>query len=437
MKKLSIIFLIFSLYFFSAHASQKIKLDDTYAKAMVFYKNKDFTSSYELFYTIYLKKLSNVKFNFYFGRSAYETGHYEHAIAAFERVELLDTANLRNKIEMGRTYYILKMYEDSHNAFKEVLDTQSLPQNIRTNLELALSRVSKVQKKSFTYATLMLDVLYDSNINYGSIDDYYYARAKLSKLAQISDIAIQGYVNIVNIYDIGDKNGFSLKNTLDAYIKDYTNYDDCDLISLTYMPSLVYQETYFITELILGLNTLNLGGKSYLSSIYLQPKFELKHSNTIRSLFYAKYQSKDFAQAKQKGLDATRYELSYGLQNILSPRSFVEANILVIAERKKSADNIYVDFDELEANIRYVNQYRMNYSLDFFSKIRGRNYKDYSHGFESVREEISGYTSADLTIKLRHKLKLKLSTSYEYVVSNQKRFSYIKYTASAGLIKIF
>lgn len=437
MKKINIIFLVLSLFLFSAQASEKVNIDDFYVKGMNSYKDGDFANSYEMFSKIYLKKLSDVKFNFYFGRSAYETGYYENAIAAFERVEILDAGNLRNKVEMGRTYFMLKMYQDAENAFKDVLANQSIPQNIRTNLELALSRVSKVQQKSFTYATVMLDVLYDSNINYGSIEDYYYAGGTLKKVAEVSDIALQANAKLVNIYDIGDKNGFSLKNTLSAYVKNYTSYDDYDLNFFSYTPSLLYQETHFTTELLLGIDTLTLGEKSYLSSIYIQPRLEFNHSPTTRSLFYAKYQSKKFKQKKQHNLDASRYELAYGLQDILSPRSFIQGNVIGIIERKKRGDNIYVDFDEIKVNAKYTNQYTVDYSLDLFAQLKGRTYKDYSNGFESIREEVGGFASVDLTIKLMNKLNFKLSTSYDYMDSNQDRFSYKKHTASAGLVKTF
>lgn len=437
MYKLNIIFLILIFYLFSAEASEKLSVDDSYVKGMNYYKDKDFKGSYELFSKIYLEKLSDVKFNFYFGRSAYETGHYENAIAAFERVQLLDADNLRNRLEMGRTYFMLKMYEDSENAFRDVLDSQSIPPNVRTNLELALSRVSKVQQKSFTYATMMLDVLYDSNINYGSLGDYYYGGGKLAKIDEISDTALQGYAKLVNIYDIGDKNGFSVKNTISAYIKDYTAYDDYDLMFFAYTPSLLYQETHFTAELLFGLDTLTLGKERYISSTYLKLKFEFNHSSTTRSLFYAKYQIKKFEQEKQHDLDASRYELAYGLQNVLSPRSFIQGNIIGIAERKKRGDDIYVDFDAIKVNVKYTNQYTIDYSLDLFAQLRGRGYKDYSLGFDSLREEIGGFISADFTVKLMNQLNLKLSTSIEYVDSNQERFSYQKYTASAGLIKTF
>lgn len=437
MKKLSTIFLFISLSLFSVQAAEKINIDEYYVKGMNHYKEKDFENSYELFSKIYLEKLSDMKFNFYFGRSAYETGHYENALAAFERVQIQDSSNLRNKLEMGRTYFMLKMYEDAENSFKEVLNNQNIPPHIKRNIELALSKVSKVQERSFTYATFGIDTIYDSNINYGSIDNYYYGGTNLAKIDEISDTALQVYAQIVNVYDIGDKNGFAIKNTFSAFLKNYTSYDNYDLKNFNYSPSLFYQETHFSAEFLLGLDALILGNKHYLSTITLQSKLGYNHSPTLQSLGYLKYQSKNFKQQKHYDLDANRYEASYALQQILSPRSFLQTRIIGALERKRHGSYIYVDYDEFKVNARYANQYNADYGINIFAQLHGRNYKDFSQGFGSTREEMRGFVSADFIVEFLPKLNLKLGTSYEYVDSNQDRFSYKKHTISAGIVKTF
>ncbi len=138
---------------------------ETYTQASTAYTAKDFKSSYELFSKLYMTHLNDAELNFKFGISAYEIGNYDMALAAFERVEMLEPTNLRNKLEKARTFFMLKMYEDAEIGFKEVLSNPLLPQNVRKNIELYLARVIKEQKKSFTYVTLNLNTLYDSNVN--------------------------------------------------------------------------------------------------------------------------------------------------------------------------------------------------------------------------------------------------------------------------------
>jgi len=329
------------------------------------------------------------------------------------------------------------MYEDSENAFKDVLANPDIPKNVRTNIELSLSRVSKVQQKSFTYARVMLDVLYDSNVNYGSIGDYQYGGGTLGQIEEISDTAVELYGNVVNIYDIGDKSGFAIKNAISAYYKDYTQEDDYNLLYLSYSPSLLYSETHYTAELMAVIDTMTLGKKRYLSSYSLAPRLELTHTPTLRSIIHFKYQMKQFIQDAQEDLDANRIELSYGLQDILTPRSYIQGNIVAINEAKVRGDNIYVDFNEYKLNLTYANQFSNTFSFDAFAQLRMRDYKDKSNGFDSVRSDLGGLGNAGFTMKLMPTLRATLKGSYEYVDSNQDRFTYHKYTAMAGVVKTF
>ena len=430
MKLYLAIFLLFPFYLFAQVANKQ----SSFENGISYYKNKEFTKSYAIFSKIYLQNLSNVKFNFYFGRSAYETGHYEMALASFERVAMQDESNLRNRLEMARTYFMLKMYEDAQNAFEDVLANPNIPQNIRTNIELSLSQVSKVQQKSFTYTRAMIGLLYDSNINYGSIGDYQYGGNTLSKIEAESDFALEFYTSIVNIYDIGNKNGFALKNSFFIYTKEYFNYTDYTTSYLAYTPSILYRETSYMAELALTYDVLFLDHKKYLQTISLTPSIQYNHSTTLSSLLHIKYQKKQFIQ---EVLDANRYELSYGLQNILSPRSYIQGNMFIIKESKISGNDIYVDYTEYKTNLSYTNLFSSTFGVDLYAQVRLRQYLDFSTGFGSTREDVGALMNGSFNLNIFPTLQANLKLNYEYVDSNQDRFTYDKYTIFAGITKTF
>ncbi len=415
-----------------------LEIERTYSDAMDAYKAKDYQNSYELFSKLYLTKLSDVKLNFNLGRSAYETGHYEIALAAFERVEMLDATNLRNKLEKARTYFMLKMYEDAEIVFKEVLGNPMLPKNVRSNIELYLAKVTGAQKKSFTYATMNLDWVYDSNVNYGSLDDSYnIGTTSYPTTDEKSDRALQASVDLVNIYDIGEVGAYAIKNRISAYLKDYQKENDYDTQYIGYMPSLVYKYTKYTAEMVVGLDTLTLGKELYLKSVYYMPRLEYAHTNTLRSIVYFKYQTKFFQQAAQSDLNANHYELSYSLQDVLSPRSYAQATIIGIIERKHKGSNIDVDYNEYKLNAIYVNQLTSTYGAEIYGEIRKRKYDDHSTIFDSTRDDTSETISASLSAKILQTLRFNVKTLYNRVDSNQNVFSYRKYTISIGLVKTF
>ena len=435
MKIILLLTLLLNLHLFSTEL-QNNKSD--YARGLEYYKIKDFKNSYTLFKKIYMDELSNINFNFYFGKSAYETGHYETALAAFERVEMQGSSDIGNKLEMARTYFMLKMYEDSENAYLAILDNPNIPSNIRRDIEISLSKVSKVQKKSFTYATVMADILYDSNLNYASLGDYTLNGVPTSGATELSDTAIQIFANIVNIYDVGSKNGFAIKNSASIYQKSYQDNQNFNITYLTYNPSIIYKVTKYTAELIFGIDNIHLGGENYLNAYSINPKFEWNHhSHTLKSIFNFKYQRKNFVQREQKELDANRFEVSYGLQDILTPRSYMQGNIYAINERHISGTNVHVDFKEYKFNLTYANQFSNKFGIDVYGQIRKRKYDDYNPLSLSTRSDLGGTASIGLTMKIMSKLRTRFSTSYERVDSNQNQFSYKKQIISASLIKTF
>jgi len=415
-----------------------VEQKDIYTQATDAYKAKDFKTSYSLFSKLYITNLSDANLNFMFGISAYEIGNYNMALAAFERVEMLDPTNLRNKLEKARTFYMLKMYENAELIFKEVLDNPLIPQNVRKNVELYLSRVIKEQKKSFTYVTINVNTLYDSNVNSAPIDDTYnigitkYATAK-----EKSDGAVETSVSIVNIYDIGEANSFAIKNRASLYLKRYFEEDEYDINYFSYMPSLLYKYTKYTVEMAAGVDAMTLGDKSYLQTLSLMPRFEYEHTNTLRSMVHFRYQAKDFKQNDQKDLNANHYELSYGLQSILSPHSYVQANITAVQEKKKRGSRVDVDYDEHKFDVAYANQLTPVYGLELYAQIRKREYDDYSTLFNSKRDDLAKGVSVGLSIKIFEDLLLRLNARYDRVDSSQDVFSYEKQTLSAGVLKTF
>jgi len=434
MKKLFLIFLVvlFPVYLFG------VELSVEYKDGFDAYKSKNFKKSYKIFSKLYLTKLSDAKVNFYLGRSAYETGHYEVALAAFERVEMLENGNLRNKLEMARTYFMLKMYKDSQNAFEEVLANPNIPQNVRTNIEIYLAKIKGVQKKSFTYATFDVDWVYDSNVNYGSLDSNYNINTgSVTAEKEHSDRALQVYGDVVNIYDIGDKNGFAIKNRVKLFLKDYRKLNDYDVQFLAYDPSILYKEMKYLAEFVVGLDVMTLGKEEYLRRVSFIPRFEYSHTTNLKSMLSFKYQTKYFTPKAQSDFDSHHYELGYALQDIMSASSYSQVNLIGLREKKDHGSNVQVDYDEYKLNLKYANQFTYIYGGEIFGEYRIRNYDDYDPTYSSKRKDDAVFLAASINARILKTFRLHLKGTYNRVNSNQEKYAYEKYTVIAGVNKTF
>lgn len=429
---------IFFFSFTTLLSDEKIlNLDDAYKLGLKYYNQDNYTASYNIFKEIFLKKLSDSTFNYYFGKSAYELGNYEVALAAFERVDMLDDTNIFNSIYMARTYAKLRMYEDASLIYISLLSNPNLPHNVKKNIELSLSHISQVQQKMYTYASIRADILYDSNINYGSINDYEFLGLTLNRIEEISATALQVNANITNIYDLGQKNGFALRNSLSISSKDYKDYKSYDLLYFNYQASLFYHETFYNIALNLAIDSLHLADKELFKSYALNPTFAYSHSPLLQSNFALKYQHKFFDNPSQKDLDSHRYEFTYGLQKLTSPQSYFKASATYISERKVRGTNIYVNYNEFKLNANYFKQFSSSYTFGGYIQYRNKQYKDFSSGFNSTRKDFIYLGNISLTMKMTESVKLYMNTSHEYVKSNQDRFTYKKTTLATGVIKTF
>jgi len=228
----------------------KLTNEEKYGSALEHYKNKNFQESYGLLSQIYITELSDARLNFILGRSAYEIGNYDMALAAFDRVSMLEPQNIRNMLEKGRTYHKLNMTRESEILFKKVLANPNLPQNIRVNVELYLSKISKSEDSSFTYVNLDLDFLYDSNLNYGSLDSEYNVNVgKLPSESEKSDMGYQAFLNLTNLYNLDKNSNFSIKNRIDFYSKNYLTLNEYNILYFSYRPSILYRTSNATSEL--------------------------------------------------------------------------------------------------------------------------------------------------------------------------------------------
>ncbi len=433
----SFIFLFFSIS--SIADSVQLTNKEKYNSALAYYKNKNFQKSYSLLSQIYITELSNIKLNFILGRSAFEIGNYNMALAAFDRVSMLEPNNIRNMLEKGRTYYKLEMNHESKVIFKKVLANPNLPKNVRVNIEIYLSKISKGEQVSFTYVNFDLDFLYDSNLNYGSLDSEYYVNiGKLPSESEKSDTGYQMYLNLTNIYNL-DKNGkFAIKNKIDFYFKNYLTYDEYNILYLSYHPSILYKTKDSTSGLAFGIDSLSLNNEEYLRTLSVSPSLEYRYTKNLRSIHYLKFQRKYYQHEIQKELNSNHYEFFAALQNIISTHSYFQIDATAIKEKKISGDRIDVDYNDYKVSTMYFNQLTPIFSTNIFLQYRNRYYQDSSQlFFDTKRVDKEGVGSITLNAAVLKMFLINMKIKYNRVESNHERYSYQKHTLSLGVHKTF
>ena len=407
--------------------------ESQYNTAMKHYKSGNYKESYEIYSKLYLSKLSDSKMNFFFGRSAFEVGEYKMALAAFERVSMLDPKNIRNRLEMARTLYMLKMYDEASLEFQAVLEYPILPNNVRTKVELYLSNIKKMDRKSYFTGMLDFSVLYDSNVNLGSYHDTYTLPdfGTFSTVNADGDVGAELLGDITNIYDIGDKNGFSIRNKAVIYSKMYASEDDYNMNFFSYQPGVLYQQKDYIAELNLGYDQMWLKNESYHQSFMIQPKLTYRHQMGVNSLIYLKYQKRDFIDTNDR--DANHYEISYGLQKNIMKSSYLIGTLTAIKESGLEDTRIDVSYLEYQLRVNYGIQITNEIGFSASAEMRQKEYDDYSSLFANTREDGSIFASAKVDKKIFDSTFANIKVSYSDNDSNQNIYSYKKYVIQLGV----
>jgi hypothetical protein len=200
---------------------------------------------------------------------------------------------------------------------------------------------------------------------------------------------------------------------------------------------LLYSYTKHLVALGVGIDNLNIARHSYLQTLFIKPQYEYKHTNSLRSIVNIKLQRKEFKRVQDKGLNSNHYQLSYALQNILSPRSYIQGKLTALEERKRGGTRIDVDYNEYKFDIDYAKKLDERWSTHLYMQIRKREYLQHSILLLSTRNDRGGKVSASLTAQISNNFEAFVDGSYSRVHSNQTLYSYEKYTMSFGINKTF
>jgi len=407
-------------------------------KAVKFYKEKDYESAYKILSILYMSSLSDTNINFMLGRSAYEIGKYKIALASFERVKMLDSTNVRNQLEIARTQYMLELYEDSKLSFKQVLAYPSLPDNVRTNIELFLSKISNKLQKSFFFLNFSAGIIYDSNVNYGALDDTYNLPnyGKFFTVGSESDMAYELQADLTNIYDIGDKNGFSIRNMVSVFNRTYDTQSTYDITYLSYSPALVYKDMNNVYELNLMFDNMRLDNENYLDIFSVMSNVIHKLDSTTRLIINVKYANKKYKRKLENGRDADNYEFSLSYQKLWSSSYFTVRGIGEY-ERKDSGNRNDINYNKYRLLIDYTKQFYPTYIARVDLEVNTKEYQDESLLFQNTRED-NGYRSGlILTKKFSSSFYIDAKFLYERFWSNQSVYEYDKQTYGLTLHKSF
>lgn len=133
-------------------------------------KAKQYLKAYQRALKLRDKSEGDPRFDYLYGLSALQTGHYNEAVFALDRVTVATPRVIRPRLDLARAYLKLNNKTAAIKEFNDVL-ALSPPPIVRKNVSAYLNelqRGSKDVKKSIVKRLASFSIGYDDNINFGT-----------------------------------------------------------------------------------------------------------------------------------------------------------------------------------------------------------------------------------------------------------------------------
>ncbi|MBS0549786.1 MAG: tetratricopeptide repeat protein [Proteobacteria bacterium] len=169
-----------------------------------------------------LAKPANLDILFKFASLASQTGDLEGAVAALERMLLINPDLPRVRLELGVLYYRLGSYEAARTYLESALKSPTLPPEVRTRATRFMSDVEGKERPSHFSGDLFVGWRYQSNANLGPATNNVLLFGQIASLNQqavgTSDWGVVSSAQIRHSYDLGRQDKSAIETTLSAYV---------------------------------------------------------------------------------------------------------------------------------------------------------------------------------------------------------------------------
>ena len=164
----------------------------------------------------------NLDKTFAFAGLAIQTGDYEGAIAALERMLLIDPNLPRVKLELGALYFRLGSFEMARTYLENALTAPNVPAQVQERVHALLAQVKEQQAPNHFSGSILSGFRYQSNANTGPADTNVEVAGNFAQLSNTStaqhDWNWFSVIDTHDLYDFKDQDGTVLESSGTLYL---------------------------------------------------------------------------------------------------------------------------------------------------------------------------------------------------------------------------
>lgn len=407
-----------------------------YNQALGKFQEKKYEEAYSSFSILFEENMDTILINFYLGRSAYELGEYEQALAAYERILLYEPDNTRVRAELAQTYVQMKLFTQALREFELVL-ANKIPQEVRNKVEARVAFLKAKEQKHFVHISLMSGLIYDSNVNAatdrGSFEIYnpYVGSNMTIQSDGKKEDALIAQLFVPLSYRYKAAQNFLIDTSVVAGSMRYNGFKhkNIDLLSTQIAPTL-YIQNY---KLSLGFmyDLIYLGQEKYQNNYYIKPRVSTLLSKSL--LYDLALQIGEINYLKEELRSSEFYSLTNTLRYASESMGIFDFVLNLAKEEEVYSQRTDVSLFFADARVANSFEFLQSYLLRTSVLYRYTKYDEEDLNFLSKREDKRLDYSLDLQKILTDNLALNIGATVSDVSSNHKPYDYDKYNVRANI----
>lgn len=235
---------------------------------------QQYAQAYQRALTLRAANEGEPRFDYLYGLSALQMGHYNKAVFALERVTASEPAVIRPRLELARAYLKLNNNKAAIREFKRVLSLKP-PVVVRQNVNSYLAKLhtdSWQNRKAVINSLLTLSLGFDDNINFGFDNDeivlpvFGNIRLNPASIQQESGFAEAKYQ--LN-YRKADSHRFNRFASAAITHRDYFDNGNFNLTDLDIRTGFTFNKNQYQYQMVLRDRPVLLGGEYYTNTVGL------------------------------------------------------------------------------------------------------------------------------------------------------------------------
>ena len=330
---------------------------------------------------------------------------------------------MKARVELARTYFVMRLYEQSEIEFANVL-LQPIPEGVRKTINEYMKKIEDAKEKHMLNAMVTLSLQDDSNVNNGN--SYL---ASIGSGDAISDRSLAAYLAMVHTYKLAERDTFWITKA-NIYAQQFAVENDYDVTYPFVETGWQVKKKDYSLAFLAGAESLTYGNEARFTGKSLAAVYDRQLSqNEILSAKF-KMTDREYVKTTDAGRDSLTTELDGRWQKAQPDGSIYTATAMISVEKEKEDLRTDVNNNTYKVGFNYYDKLAGKMSYSAYYNLKARQNHDTTTvtalNVDSKRSDLTHTVGGSLINELDKRSYLTFYANHTKNTSNQDLFDFDK-----------